>query len=424
MTDPKRVLVLTADAGFGHRSAAVAVAEAMQEKYGELCQVEVVNPLEDKRTPFFLKDVGNDYDKIIRTIPELYKFGYDASDGLVTNALFETVLTVSLYEIMRDVVKAYRPDAILTTYPLYQAPLSAVFSISRVYIPFITVVTDLVTVHRVWFNKNVDACLVPTALVSGLAQANGMPMQKIEVTGIPVHPKFARETRSQEEMRRQLGWRTDLTTLLAVGSRRVDRLIDTLNVVNHFGAPLQLAVVAGKDEVLYRELEGMLWHLPAVHLYEFSSDIPDMMRAADAVICKAGGLIVTESLACGRPMMLVDVIAGQETGNAEYVLQNGAADLAETPIETLEVLSHWTADNNRLLSLRAKNAANLGRPNAAFEIADIFLRAAVHGPVSRRGRRIAGRPGLVELLQRNNVRWQDGTGPLRMVEREHKYRGE
>jgi 1,2-diacylglycerol 3-beta-galactosyltransferase len=44
--------------------------------------------------------------------------------------------------------------------------------------------------------------------------------------------------------------------------------------------------------------------------------MPTMMRAADAIICKAGGLTVTESLACGLPLLLTDVIPGQETGNA------------------------------------------------------------------------------------------------------------
>jgi len=49
MTDGKRVLILTADAGFGHRSAANGVAAALRELYGDDCAVEIVNPLEDDR---------------------------------------------------------------------------------------------------------------------------------------------------------------------------------------------------------------------------------------------------------------------------------------------------------------------------------------------------------------------------------------
>ncbi len=65
------------------------------------------------------------------------------------------------------------------------------------------------------------------------------------------------------------------------------------------------------------------------------------MHAADAIICKAGGLIVTESLACGLPLLLVDILPGQEAGNAEMILQGGAGDIATTTMEVLETLSHW-----------------------------------------------------------------------------------
>jgi 1,2-diacylglycerol 3-beta-galactosyltransferase len=407
MSEPKRILVLTADAGFGHRSAANAIAAALEEKCQENCVVEIVNPMEDKRAAFFLRDVGTDYEKIIRNVPELYRFEFEATNNAVPAVLMESGLIVLLFEIMDDLVKSFRPDAIVSTYPLFQAPLSAVFAIRRFYIPLVVVVTDLTMVHRVWFNKLVDACLVATEQMADLAVASGMRADKIRVTGIPVDPRFACERRTQETIRRDLGWRPDLPTILAVGSRRVDHLLETLNVVNHFGMPFQLAVVAGKDDELYRSLVNINWHLPSVHLYEYSSDIPEMMHASDAIICKAGGLIVTESLAAGRPLVLVDVIPGQEVGNAEYVVKNGAGELVESPLDMLEVLAHWTADDWKLYKERAANAARLGKPSAAYEVADIMRQAALHGPVSRKGRYIAGRPSLVNLLSQNHVNWQD-----------------
>ncbi len=49
MSRPKKILILTADAGFGHRAAANAVAAALTERYGDACRVTVVNPLESRR---------------------------------------------------------------------------------------------------------------------------------------------------------------------------------------------------------------------------------------------------------------------------------------------------------------------------------------------------------------------------------------
>ena len=45
MAIAKRVLILTADAGFGHRAAAHAVADALHEHCGADCAVTIVNPL-------------------------------------------------------------------------------------------------------------------------------------------------------------------------------------------------------------------------------------------------------------------------------------------------------------------------------------------------------------------------------------------
>jgi len=146
-TEKKRLLVLTADAGFGHRSAANAVEAALLETQGEECTVDIVNPLDDPRVLPVLRNSGSDYDRLVREMPDLYKIGYEISDALVPTAMLEGALIVMLYEVLRDVIDRFRPDAIVTTYPLYQSPLGALSVIRRQHVPLITVVTDLATVR-------------------------------------------------------------------------------------------------------------------------------------------------------------------------------------------------------------------------------------------------------------------------------------
>jgi 1,2-diacylglycerol 3-beta-galactosyltransferase len=128
-----------------------------------------------------------------------------------------------------------------------------------------------------------------------------------------------------------------------------------------------------------------------------------MMHAADCVMCKAGGLIVTEALACGLPLLLIDVLPGQEAGNADSVVQGGAGELAQDPLAALEILYHWLAKDAVLLTERAENARRLGRARAAYEIAAHAWAAAERGPgpVSRRLAR--ARPKLVELLGHHDM---------------------
>jgi 1,2-diacylglycerol 3-beta-galactosyltransferase len=402
----KKILILTADAGFGHRSAAKAVAAALQELFGDECEAPVINPLDDKRLPEFVRTQQSDYDRVVREMPDLYKFGFQATNLPVPTAIYETVLTVLLFETMRDLVRQEEPDAILITYPGYQAPLEAVFTTRERYTPLLVVVTDLGQVHRLWFHRSADMCLVATEKVRETAIQAGLQPEKIKITGIPANPQLAKENRAPAEIRAGLGWRTDLTTLLAVGSKRVVHLPDALKVLNHSGHPVQLALVAGGDEDLYHSFQSTEWHLP-VYIYNFVDHLPLMIRAADCVMSKAGGLIVTESLACGRPMLLTDVIPGQETGNAEYIVEGGAGDLVGEPVEALEILCHWLERDGALLAQRTENARCLGRPRAAHEVADLLWAAAQHGPYTRVGRDSSGRAELISMLNQHGVIWNE-----------------
>jgi len=371
----KRVLILTADAGFGHRSAAIAIQAALEEQYRGQVTVDVVNALDETTSPAFLRDSQSDYDRWVRNVPELYQLGYQASDNPVPTAILEQSLIILLLETMRLLLDRYKPHVVVTTYPAYQTPmLTAIRRHKRSRIPFFTVVTDLSTIHRLWFDRRVTGCLVPNSLVADLATTYGVDTSKVTITGIPVSPAISHESRARNKIRKELGWLPDIPTVLAVGSKRVDRLMDTLNVINHFGCDLQLAVVAGNDEVVYNELSRVDWHIPA-YIYNFVENMPTLLKASDLLVCKAGGLILTEALASGLPMMLIEVIPGQETGNAEFVTAYGAADIAQSPIEVLETLRHLMKDDQSLLKKRAANAALMGKPRSAFDTAHILWNA-------------------------------------------------
>ena len=405
-TESKHILILTADAGFGHRSAANAIAAALQETHGRDCTVKIMNPLDDERAPTLLRNSQSDYDRIARDLPELYRLGYELSDESITTRLMENALRTLLYPVLREIVLDQQPDAIISTYPLYQAALGAVFAITKTFVPLIAVVTDLVTVHQIWFSDDADLTIVPTPMVRELAIGAGLPSEKIQTIGIPVHPRLAQDTRPRSALRAELGWDQARTTILAVGSKRVEHLGAILNVLNHCGWPIQLAIAAGGDEDRYNELLRTEWHVP-VHIYNFVKNMPTLLRAADAIICKAGGLIVTESLAAGLPLLLTDVIPGQETGNANYVINGGAGELIEEPLHALEAITHWLSNDQAVLKERSSNAAKLGRPRAAYDIVEQAWTLAQRGPVKKESAQILGLPNLIELFERFNVAWTE-----------------
>ncbi len=405
---PRRILILTADYGFGHRSASLAIEAALQYIYGSQVVTEITNPIDFQSTPAFLRKEQVRYDQRVRQTPRLYKLGYDIGDLSVTTSVIESSMIVMLYESVRKALRTFQPDAIVTTYPLYLSPLASIFTIERKHIPLHTVVTDMATVPQMWFNAVSDLTLVPTEIVRELAIKNRIKPDEVRLTGIPVHPNVVLETRSKEEIRAELGWDPSLASILVVGSKRVRNLTESLNVLNHSGLPIQLCIVAGGDQELYSELERTEWHAP-VHLYNRVANIPTMMHAADAIICKAGGLITSEALACDLPILYIDVIQGQETGNAEIVIQNKAGELAINPVDTLVTLYHWLDHDHALLTERAQAAKQLGKPQAAFDIARLAWEAAAQEP-NPKVKSLIDFNRLTILLNRFEVPWQEKSG--------------
>jgi 1,2-diacylglycerol 3-beta-galactosyltransferase len=95
----KRILILTADVGFGHRNAAKAIAAALDERYGKACSIEIANPLDHKLTPAILRESQTDYDKMVRRMPDAYKLSYQFSNEPVPSAVIESGLTVLLFNV-------------------------------------------------------------------------------------------------------------------------------------------------------------------------------------------------------------------------------------------------------------------------------------------------------------------------------------
>jgi 1,2-diacylglycerol 3-beta-galactosyltransferase len=400
VTTKRHILILTTDAGLGHRSAAESLAAAFRRRYARSHAVEIVNPLEDERVPDLLREGQDDYSYIVEKAPRLYELGYRMSNGDLAALAVRSALTVALFRVMRDLVTARPVDAVVSTYPTFHAPLQAVRVLEDWDVPIVSVVTDLVNVHRLWWADYVDLCVVATDAARERVETMGGTPERIAVIGIPVDLAIADESRSPVALRETLAWEPDVMTLLAVGGKRVDHLMAVLDELNHSDLALQLALVAGGDDALYERFQETEWHGP-VHCYNFVEDLPRMMLASDVMLCKAGGLIVSEGLACGVPLLLADVLPGQEEGNAEYVVEGGAGLRVEDPTTALEALQHW-AEDPALLADRAAHARRLGAPEAAYEIVERVesLVAAPRPPTSVEA---TERRSLEALLRRHDV---------------------
>ena len=129
---------------------------------------------------------------------------------------------------------------------------------------------------------------------------------------------------------------------------------------------------------MYQQMREIEWHVP-VKIYNYCNTLSELMLASDMILTKAGGLITSESLAAGLPMLLCDVLPGQEEGNAKVVEDGGAGKLLRSQLDLLEILYHMLTNKGEKLRTMQKKAALVGKPHAAQDIAkmaeDLIRRA-------------------------------------------------
>jgi len=85
------------------------------------------------------------------------------------------------------------------------------------------------------------------------------------------------------------------------------------------------------------------------------------------------------------------------------VVEGGAGERAADAIAALETVYHWLDRDGALLAERARGARRLGRPRAAYDVADRARAAAERGPSARTGMGVLGQPRVIDLLTRHGV---------------------
>jgi 1,2-diacylglycerol 3-beta-galactosyltransferase len=365
-----RVLFLFSDTGGGHRSAAEAIIEAMQIEFGDQISAEKVDFLKEY-APLPLNQLPDWYPYMVK-MPQAWGMGFRLSDGdrrarFINDAAWPYIRRAA----EKFVSTANEYDLIVSVHPLLNTPLLR--ALGRPHVPYVTVVTDLVSTHALWYCPRVDLCIVPTEAARQRAVKFGMPEEKLQVVGLPVAERFCQPVGDRAMLRDQLGWPQNLPVALVVGGGdgmgplgRIARRIDRAKL------PVALAVVTGRNKKLKERLEDYPWTVPT-RIYGFVRDMPDLMRAADVLVTKAGPGTICEGFNANLPIILYSRLPGQEDGNVKYVMDEGAGVWAPTAHEVVDTLREWLEHpEKRRLAVAATR--RLARPDAARQIARILAK--------------------------------------------------
>jgi len=370
-----RVLVLSTSAGSGHLRAADAIEKALRLR-GLASEVQHLDVLKYTNN-VFRNLYSKAYIELVNKAPEVLGWLYDhlnvpgRSEHL--RLAFDRLNTVPFVKFLNT----FQPDLAICTHFLPSEIISWLKEEKQVNILNAVVVTDL-DVHAMWLCRHCEHYFVPLDETKVHLVNLGVPETAVTVSGIPIDPVFA-EPKDSREMRRKHGLdENQFLILVSAGGFGVGPVEHIIQALAALGRPAQVVVVCGRNEELRAQLSLVVREFTATQgvrfqLLGFTTEMDELMAAADLFVGKPGGLTTSEALAKGLPMVVINPIPGQEERNSDHLLEEGIA-LRCNNLPALAYKINRLIDEPGKLVLMRGNAMALAKPQAAFTIIETLDR--------------------------------------------------
>jgi UDP-N-acetylglucosamine:LPS N-acetylglucosamine transferase len=273
------------------------------------------------------------YQVQLRMAPWSYELSYKLAPVLRAPAVMvDTWLT---RRKLKRVIKEFRPDTVVSVYPLASLVLGRMRRKKQLRVPVVTYLTDF-AVHSLWVHRGIDRHLAVSELSAAAATSRGG--KDARARGPLVSDRFRDATYDRDAVRSNLGLAPeDRAVLVVAGSWGVGDVIATVDAIGRTGE-FHPITVCGHDDDLRAELE----HRGFGTVIGWTDEMPALMTAADALVENAGGLTCMEAFAVGLPVITFRPIAGHGKDNAEMMARAGVNCYARNEHELHEILADVT----------------------------------------------------------------------------------
>jgi processive 1,2-diacylglycerol beta-glucosyltransferase len=362
----QRVLIFSASFGGGHRSAAEAILRYFKAHYADTIDVRMVDFFEE-----FMPGVNVlakfGYQQSVQFFPSAFGNFFELTNRLPTNPIVHE-LKIMGFAKAADYVEAYAPQAVISTYPIAGGVVADIKATRPLVAA--TVITDY-GVHRAWIHPATDFFFVACKEVREDLVVRGVPWDRVIVSGIPVREEFAEEY-DRVALRRELGLADRFTALLTAAAGLPGDIRDIAAEIGSSG--IQVAAVTGNNTRLRRRLETLAKHEDLIRVFGYRNDMHRMMRAADVLVGKAGGLTVSEALSVGLPLVIYNPVPGQELYNLDFLVNYGAGLHSRDEEDVVDKVKFLATHPERLAQMGA-NAGTIGKAGAVRSICERVVAA-------------------------------------------------
>jgi len=358
----KKILILTAGFGEGHNSAARGIRDALAQVSPESsveCHdlfAEAFGPINELVRRMYLFTINR--------APHIWSDIYSWIDHYPD---FHHGLRWFFHARNRlaQIIEHTRPDIIVSVFMPYPHFLDELYGPTNGSNPRrIVCITDSITINSIWYRCSTDYFLLANEQTADVVANAGVDRALLRVFGFPVSPRFAElpvrsfrpPWRILQMINAAQGLAVDLTPWLA-------RIPNT-----------QLTVTVGRDEKLRRKIESIRdTSAQKFTIIGWTTELPQLLASHHILVSKAGGATVQETIAAACPIIINQIVPGQEEGNAQLITQTNSGAVALTNDQVIATLTRAFANDGSLLREWSANIAKISRPAASLEIAKFLL---------------------------------------------------
>jgi len=373
----KKVLILTAGFGEGHNAAARNLRDALEFISDEV-QVEVLDLFESSYGSMNTL-AKKAYLNMVQYAPKLWGGVYNLLDNskFVENRLGGFT---KLKNALADILHETQPDCVVSTYPVYAHVIQELFrDYAEKPFTFITVVTDAITINSAWHSAPSDFYCVANEPTGEVLEKAGVPAAKIRALGFPVSLQFTEEP--AQPLRLPVGEEPrKILYVIGTGKKKAGKVIERLLALDR----VELTIVCGRDaELKVKLMERTSEFGDRAHVIGWTNQMPKLLLTHHVVISKAGGAITQEAIAARCPMIVNQVIPGQEEGNAQLIGDYKLGAVVERNREVPELIEEAFSHKAKLWQEWRKNLQGFSRPDAALTLAELVLAESEQADATR-----------------------------------------
>lgn len=319
----KRILVMYARYGSGHKTIAEYVAKFIEE-HNKDAEVMILDMTEYANG--FGKITVKLFDFVAKHRTEkIFDFCYELMDHKFSSLGYNTSMKKSYdNESLRKVISDFNPDVTISSHFYCSSIITYYNDLKIINSKLLTIITDYRT-HEWWTrnHKKQTGFIVGNEMVKQELIHRGVDRKKIYAFGLPLNIKQINKLDSKEVILKRYNLKGNRKIYLFFGGSTSGSMYyyDYFKCISKLNINADIIFISGKNAKLKSKCEEYVKenNIKNIKVLGFSTDVFNLMKISDLVISKPGGATVTECLEMHRPMLLVPGLGGQEKYNAKFI---------------------------------------------------------------------------------------------------------